>query len=70
VAGRWKVISPSAESIGPGSGDLDLLAALDPLGEPMRLPRGRRPRGDRIVGVDQAGSEVEVLVVVEAHSRP
>ena len=53
---------PSLMSV-PGAVDVDLLVALDPLGQALGLRRGPLPGGERVGVVGQAGAEVEVLVV-------
>ncbi len=57
---------PSVMSV-PGRRDAHLLVALDPLGEARALLGGALPGAERVGVVGQAGAEVEVLELAQAH---
>src|SRR5215217_2578410 len=55
--------------VGAGARDVDLLLALDPLGQALRLRRSARPRGHRVVVGREARLVIEVLVLGQRQSR-
>ena len=63
---KCRPATPSVRSV-PGGGDVDLLATLDPLGEPVALVGGPLPGAERVGIIGEAGVEVEVLEVAQAH---
>ena len=65
---KWRPGDPQRQ-VGALGDDPHLLAALDPLGEPVALLRGALPGAERVGVVGEAGAEVEVLEVGAGSSR-